>query len=50
LSGLAAGHGNTVYAVPDNVFAPSRIWTLRLGRVANVTSALTITKDGDPVS
>lgn len=50
LSGLAAGQGNTVYAVPDNVFSPSRIWTLKLGRVANVTSALTITKDGDPVS
>ena len=50
LSGLAAGHGNTVYAVPDNVFSPSRIWTLRLGHVARVTSALTITKDGEAAS
>jgi DNA-binding beta-propeller fold protein YncE len=50
LSGLAAGRGNTVYAVPDNVFSPSRIWTLQLGRVARVTAALTITKDGEPAS
>jgi DNA-binding beta-propeller fold protein YncE len=46
LSGLAAGHGHSVYAVPDNVFSPSRIWTLEVERVAKVTSALTITKDG----
>jgi DNA-binding beta-propeller fold protein YncE len=50
LSGLAADDGSIVYAVPDNVFSPSRIWTLRLGRVARVTSALTITKDGEPAS
>jgi DNA-binding beta-propeller fold protein YncE len=50
LSGLAADGGNTVYAVPDNVFSPSRIWTLKLGRVARVTAALTITKDGEPAS
>jgi DNA-binding beta-propeller fold protein YncE len=50
LSGLAADHGNTVYAVPDNAFSPSRIWTIQLGHVARVTSALTITKDGDPAS
>jgi hypothetical protein len=43
---LAAGHGHSVYAVPDNVFSPSRIWTLEVERVAKVTSALTITKDG----
>jgi hypothetical protein len=48
LSGLAAGQGNTVYAVPDNAFSPSRIWTLQLGRMAKVTSALTITKGGEP--
>ena len=50
LSSLAAGHGNTVYAVPDNAFSPSRIWTLRLEHVARVTAALTITKNGDPAS
>jgi Esterase-like activity of phytase len=57
LSGLAALQNNTphavpeiVYAVPDNVFSPSRIWTLQLGSVAVVTSALTITKDGEPAS
>jgi hypothetical protein len=57
LSGLAALPEDTlhsvpevVYAVPDNVFSPNRIWTLRLGRVAVVTSALTITKDGEPAS
>jgi DNA-binding beta-propeller fold protein YncE len=50
LSGLAADRGNTVYAVPDNVFSPSRIWTLELGRVARVTAALTITKGGKPAS
>jgi hypothetical protein len=47
---LAAGQGNSVYAVPDNVFSPSRIWTLEMGRIATVTSALTITKDAQPVS
>jgi DNA-binding beta-propeller fold protein YncE len=50
LSGLAADRGNTVYAVPDNAFSPSRIWTLKLGRVARVTAALSITKGGEPVS
>ena len=50
LSGLAADRGNTVYAVPDNAFSPSRIWTLKLGRVARVTAALTITKGGEPAS
>jgi phytase-like protein len=50
LSGLAAGLGNTIYAVPDNVFSPSRIWTLQLEHVAHVTSALTVTKDGGPAS
>ena len=37
-----------MYAVPDNAFSPSRIWTLQLGRMARVTSALTITKGGEP--
>ena len=50
LSGLAAGQGNTVYAVPDNAFSPSRIWTLQLRSMARVTSALTITKGGEPAS
>jgi hypothetical protein len=50
LSGLAAGHGHTFYAVPDDAFSPSRIWTLDHGRIAKVTSALTITKDGEPAS
>jgi DNA-binding beta-propeller fold protein YncE len=50
LSGLAADRRNTVYAVPDNAFSPSRIWTLKLGRVARVTAALTITKGGEPAS
>ena len=50
LSGLVADRGNTVYAVPDNAFSPSRIWTLKLGRVARVTAALTITKGGEPAS
>jgi Esterase-like activity of phytase len=57
LSGLAALQDDAlhavpevVYAVPDNAFSPSRIWTLRLGPVAVVTSALTITKDGEPAS
>jgi DNA-binding beta-propeller fold protein YncE len=50
LSGLAAGPGNTIYAVPDKVFSPNRIWTLRLGRVSRVTSALTVAKDGTPAS
>jgi DNA-binding beta-propeller fold protein YncE len=50
LSGLAAGQGNTAYAVPDNIFSPSRIWTLTLGRVAKVTAALTITKGGTAAS
>jgi len=49
LSGLAAGQDHRVYAVPDNVFSPSRIWTLEVGRVAKVTSALTMTKDGQPI-
>jgi hypothetical protein len=41
LSGLAAGSGNTVYAVPDNVFSP-RGWLLignrarKLGHLAGV--------------
>jgi YVTN family beta-propeller protein len=48
LSGLAADQGHAVYAVPDNVFSPSRIWTLEPGRVAEVTSALILTKDGAP--
>jgi DNA-binding beta-propeller fold protein YncE len=50
LSGLAADHGNIVYAVPDNAFSPSRIWTLRLGHVARVTAALSITQDGEAAS
>ena len=50
LSGLAADRGNTVYAVPDNAFSPSRIWALKLGRVARVTAALTISKGGEPAS
>jgi DNA-binding beta-propeller fold protein YncE len=50
LSGLAAGNDNTVYAVPDNVFSPSRIWTLTLGHTAKVVSALTITQGSDPAS
>ena len=39
-----------MYAVPDNVFSPSRIWTLKLGRIAKVQSTLTLTKAGGPVS
>jgi DNA-binding beta-propeller fold protein YncE len=50
LSGLAAGEGSTVYAVPDNVFSPSRIWTLDIGRRVKVQSALTLTKEGAPAS
>jgi DNA-binding beta-propeller fold protein YncE len=46
LSGLAAGEGSSLYAVPDNAFSPSRIWTLTLGHRAKVQSALTITKEG----
>lgn len=50
LSGLAAGAGSTVYAVPDNAFSPSRIWTLELGRRVKVQSALTLTTEGNPAS
>ncbi len=40
-----------LYAVPDSAIAPSRIYTLQLqGNRATVTSALILTKDGEPVS
>ncbi len=31
ISGLSEGPGRTFYAVPDSIFAPSRIFTMRLG-------------------
>jgi len=52
LSGMVASPDNSsvLYAVPDNAFAPSRIYTINLLRDrANVLTALTITKDGEPV-
>ena len=49
LSGLAADGGNTVYAVPDNVFCPAGFgppaWACGQG-----DSGLTITKGGEPAS
>ena len=44
LSGLVAGRGNTVYAVPDNVFFAQPHLDAQVGRMARVTAALTITK------
>lgn len=48
LSGLAAGPGNTLYAVPDNAFAPSRIFTIHLGKPARIVSSLVLPKTYDP--
>lgn len=42
---------DALYAVPDNAIAPSRIYTLELdGNRAEVSEALILTKDGEPVS
>jgi len=47
----APGEPGTLLSVPDNAFAPSRIFTLKLqGAEAIVTSALPLTKDGKPAA
>lgn len=50
LSGLANAAGQRLYAVPDNAFAPSRIFTLRHGDPMVVSSALMLTRAGSPVA
>ncbi|NEO27000.1 MAG: alkaline phosphatase, partial [Kamptonema sp. SIO4C4] len=53
LSGLTAlsGNPNRLYAVPDNAFSPSRIFTLDLqGTEAVVIQATPITRNGQPMA
>ncbi len=52
LSGLApaAGDADTVYAVSDSYYAPSRIFTVRLGDPSEITDYVELTKDGEPAA
>ncbi len=49
LSGLAphASDANTVYAVSDSFYAPSRIFTVTLGEPSEITSYVELSKDGE---
>lgn len=47
LSGLALGADNKLYAVPDSIFRPSRIYTITPGQPAQVVSALTLGRNYD---
>jgi len=45
------GRPNTLVAVPDSAMAPSRIFTINMqGNTAVVDQAMTITRDGEPMS
>ncbi|MCU0270576.1 MAG: esterase-like activity of phytase family protein [Acidimicrobiales bacterium] len=50
LSGLASGPGDTVFAVPDNAFGQSRIWTMDTAADPAVLNAsLPLAKGGAPL-
>lgn len=52
ISGLHQGPDrNTLYAVPDNAIAPSRIFQIQVGGpIARVVNAIAITKNGDAMA
>jgi DNA-binding beta-propeller fold protein YncE len=47
ISGLALGADQTLYAVPDSVFRPSRIFTISTGKPLRIESSLSLGKNYD---
>ncbi len=47
ISGLALGADQKLYAVPDNVFKPSRIYTISQGEPLRIESSLSLGKNYD---